>query len=195
MANIDNKNGAVPIGCRSGADWHSKLERVCFLAADTSGACGIGDFVKVGGSGSADGTAKQVILATQGDRCYGVLVALEPDTTDEGSLSSANYRLNSTLRYGYVAVGDDVLYSMQEDSVGGALAVTDIGNNFDIIDAGVNTVTGLSGMEIDSSTAATTNTLTHRIEALDPKTGNELGVNARWVVSINLSNQNNTTGV
>lgn len=194
MANPDNPNGLIPIGCMSGADWHSKLRDVCFLAADPTAAF-IGDLVKLTGTGSADGRYPAVAQAAASDAAIGVLVSLTPDFTDESSLSAPNYRQASTLRYGKVAWGSDVLYSAQEDSVGGALAVTAIGQNINVIVGAGNTITGLSGMELDSNTAATTNTLPLRIHKLDNSVGNELGDNARWVVSLNLSQDTSTTGV
>lgn len=194
MANQDNPNGLIPVGTKSGSDYHGKLRRVCFLAADGT-ATFIGDPVKISGSGSADGTTPSVAQCAAGDRVYGVLVSLEPDFTDESSLSAANYRLASTLRYGYVAVGDDVLYSCQEDSVGGDLATTNIGENIDIIVGSGSTVTGMSGVELDSNTAADTNSLVFRLYGIDTKVGNALGTNCRWIVGLNLSNENNTTGV
>jgi hypothetical protein len=73
--------------------------------------------------------------------------------------------------------------------------VTDIGNNIDVIVGSGNTNTGRSGMELDSSTADTTNTLVFRILQLDPVVGNAVGTNANWLVTGNLTNLNNTTGV
>jgi hypothetical protein len=192
MANPDIANGFIPVGTTTGADYHGKLEKVCFLAADETDTF-IGDPVKLTGS-SSDGYPS-VAQCAAGDRCYGVLVSLEPDFTDESSLSAANYRRADTLRYGFVAVGDDVIYSVQEDSVGGALAATDVGENIDIIVGSGDTVTGNSGVELDSETAAETNSLVFRIVGLDKKQGNAIGTNARWLVTTNLSNQNNTTGV
>ena len=75
------------------------------------------------------------------------------------------------------------------------MAVTDIGNNVDVIVGAGSTATGRSGMELDSNTAATTNTLVFRILQKDPAIDNEIGTNCRWLVTGNLTNLNNTTGV
>lgn len=193
MANLDNPNGLIPVGCMSGADWHGKLRDVCFLASDET-ATFIGDLVKLTGTGSADGLFPAVAQAAAGDRTVGVLVSLTPDFTSESSLSAANYRLADTLRYGKVAWGSDVLYTAQEDSVGGAMAVTAIGGNVEFIVAAGNTVTGLSGMELDSNTVNTSDTLTLRVHKVDNTLGNALGTNCRWVVSINLDQDTYLTG-
>lgn len=192
--NKDVVRGARPIGTMSGADWQGQCRRVCFLADDST-ATFIGDFVKLDANASADGTVPAVKQAAAGDIMVGVLVSLEPDFANEGNLAAANYRRASTLRYGNVAWGDDILYVMQEDSVGGAMAATAAGTNANIIVAAGSTVTGLSGMEIDSSTAATTNTLHLRLHNVKPEVGNKLGDHADWVVSINLSDDRATLGV
>lgn len=194
MANTDAPNGFTAVGTLDGSDYHGKLQNVCFLASDST-ATFIGDAVKISGSGSEDGRYPSVAQCAAGDRAYGVLVSLEPDFTDEGTLSAANYRLASTLRFGKVLPFDSGVFSIQEDSVGGALAVTDIGLNFDVIVGAGSTATGRSGMELDSSTAATTNTLVFRILQKDPAIDNEIGTNCRWLVTGNLTNLNNTTGV
>jgi hypothetical protein len=194
MANQDAPNGFSVVGTLDGSDYHGKLQNVCFLAADSTDTF-IGDAVKITGSGSTDGQYPSVAQCAAGDRAYGVLVSLEPDFSDEGTLSAANYRRASTLRFGKVMPFDSGIFSIQEDSVGGALAVTDIGNNIDVIVGSGNTNTGRSGMELDSSTADTTNTLVFRILQLDPVVGNAVGTNANWLVTGNLTNLNNTTGV
>lgn len=194
MANVDAVNGFNVVGTLDGSDYHAKAQKCCFLAA-TGTAVFIGDAVKLTGTGSADGTAPEVTQCAAGDRPYGILISLDPDFTDEGTLSSANYRRASTLRYGRVIPMDSLKCSIQEDSVGGALTAASIGLNVDVIVAAGDTVTGASGMELDSSTAATTNTLAFRILELDATETNDLGTNARWIVTSNLTNLNNTTGV
>jgi len=192
--NKDIVRGFTPIGTLSGADYHGKLRRVCFLASDATDTF-IGDLVKLTANADAAGTTPAVAQSGVGDISVGVLVSLEPDTSDEGTLSAANYRRASTLRYGQVAFGPDVLYSCQEDSVVSTLAATDCGLNCDVIIAAGNTTTGASGMELDSSTAATTNTLAIRLHHVHNKMGNKLGDNAEWVCSINLSDDRATLGV
>jgi hypothetical protein len=192
--NDDIVRGFKPVGTISGADYRGYMRRVMFPASDST-ATFIGDLVKLQPNGDTDGTTPAVAQAAQGDYGVGVLVSLEPDTTDEGSLSSANYRLASTLRYGQVCYGSDVLYSIQEDSDSSALAATDCGTNCDIIVAAGDTNTGLSGMELDSSTVNTTNSLAIRLHHVTPRVGNKVGDNAEWTVSLNLSDDRNTTGV
>jgi len=197
MANQDAVSGLTPIGTMSGADYHGKLRRVAFLTGNNTDTF-IGDLIKLAGSASPDGTAVAVAQSAAGDASVGVLVSLDPlnpSTLGESALSTANYRRASTLRYGYAAFGSDVLYTCQEDSDGGALAVTDASDNINVIVGSGNTITGLSGMELDSSSADTSNTLQLRLHGIDTTLNNAIGTNCRWVVSINLNQDLITTGV
>lgn len=195
MANSDIANGFTVVGMIDGSDYHGKETRVCFLAAETSAACFIGDAIKLTGTGSADGTSPAVAQAAAGDTIYGFLTGLEPDFSDEGTLSNANYRVNSTLRYGTAIIADGAICSIQEDSVGENIAATEIGMNISVIVGSGSTTTGISGMELDSSTAATTNTLVFRIMSIDKTQGNAIGANCRWLVTPNLTQLSAIAGI
>lgn len=192
--NRDIVNGFTPVSTLNGGDYHGKLRRVVFLAGDST-ATFLGDLVKLTANADALGTTPSVAQSGVGDISVGVLVSLEPDTEDEGSLSAANFRRASTERFGQVCFGADVLYSIQEDSVGNSMPVTDAGLNANVIIAAGNTLTGASGMEIDSSSAATSAALQLRLHHVENKLGNRLGDNAKWIVHINLSDDRATTGV
>jgi hypothetical protein len=64
-------------------------------------------------------------------------------------------------------------------------AQTDIGLNYDIVVAAANTTYKRSGMELDASTQATTNTLPLRLLAVDKQIDNALGANVKCIVKIN----------
>lgn len=194
MANADKPNGFTVVGTTDGSDYHGKQTRICFLAADTTAAF-LGDAIKLTGSASADGTAPSVAQAAAGDAIFGYLTGLEPDFTSESTLSAANYRTASTLRYGTAVIADGTICSIQEDSVGGNLAATNVGQNINVIVGSGSTTTGASGMELDSSTAATTSTLAFRILGVDKTQGNAIGTNCRWLVTANLTQLEAATGV
>lgn len=187
MANVDRVNGARPVKHLDGSPYNGAVNRYCIPASDGT-AVFIGDFVKSGGSADANGVPT-VIAAAAGDALRGVVVGIVPDTAD-----SLIYRAASTLRYVLVADAPDLVFEIQEDSVGGALAVTDVGENADIVVAAGSTSTGTSGMELDSSTHATTSAQL-RILGLRQRADNEIGVNAKWLVSINEHELKSTTGV
>lgn len=200
MANTDAAFGAVPIGTTDGSDWHGKMRECVLLAADGT-ATFLHDFVKLSGTGSADGKTPAVAQAAAGDSIIGSIVSFIPNFADEGALSSRpNHRNASELRKCMVVWGSDVIYEMQEDADGGALAVTDIGRNCDIatVVAG-STITGISAMEIDSSDVkdATAQLRLHSISqeqsALLGTAAN--GLNAKWYVTINENQDDHGTGI
>ena len=82
----------------------------------------------------------------------------------------------------------------QEDSDTATLAATDVGLNVDFIVAAANATTGRSQMEIDSDTAATTNTLPLKLVELYQVEDNEIGDNARWVCTFNTHELKTDTG-
>jgi hypothetical protein len=94
-----------------------------------------------------------------------------------------------------VAVVDDptVIYEVQEDSTGGSIAITAVGNNADVAVSAGNTTTGMSGMELDSSDVKTA-TAQLRILRVVNRPDNELGNNCKWEVVINEHIYNTTTG-
>jgi hypothetical protein len=77
-------------------------------------------------------------------------------------------------------------------------AQTDINLNYDILATSGNTTYKTSQMEIDASTQNTTATLPLKVLALEPRSNNALGTNARLVFKINnhqLSAGTGTAGV
>lgn len=192
MANIDAAFGAVPVGTTDGSDYHGKLREVEFVTGD-SVACGIGDFVTHQGTGGTDGKTPVVARAAAGGAIIGAIVSFIPNFSDEGTLSSTpNHRAASTARKALVAWGSQVLYVMQEDGEGTPIATASIGLNVDVATVtNPNTTTGISTMEIDSSTVLQA-TGQLRIHHLSPDVDTVLGttadgVNANWIVSINES--------
>ena len=164
MANVDNPFGFLPVADEGGGGFYTRM--YIHAAADTV-ALGIGDLVDI--TGAADTVAQ----AVAGGPFLGVSRA-----HTLASVLQSNHpvvKLNQTM----VLVG-------KEDSVGGAIAAASEGLNCDIIvTTTASTTTGLSGMEIDSSTAATTSTLDSRLLGLYASPDNAQGVDARWLIKIN----------
>jgi len=194
MANQDQPHGLTPIGTLSGADYHGKMRRVAFAAGDSVAAY-VGDLVKLTGTADASGKIPVVAQSAAGDASIGVLVSLDFDASDESSLMTPLTRAASTARTGQVLFGQDVLYKMQEDSDSNAIEITEAGLNCNVIVAAGNDITG-SAMELDSTSAAGTNTLNMRLHHVWDGLDNVLGDNAEWVVSINASQEAlNQTGI
>lgn len=184
MANPDAPSGLTPIGTLSGADYRGQLRRVAFVASGDAVACFIGDRVKLTGTLDATGKLPIVAQAALTDAAIGVLVGLVPDGNDEGSLTKI-HRVGSTTRTGMVAMGGDILYSIQEDSDGNNIEITEAGLNCEVVVGTGSTLTGISGSELDSDSAASSSALAVRIHHLIDAPNNALGTNARWAVTLN----------
>lgn len=187
MANSDTPFGLRPVMMLDGSPYNGHAIR-CVLAAAEGTATFVGDAVEMAGS-SVNGypTVNQVAA---GETIFGVIVAFEPDRTD----LTSNYRPASTERECMVVPAIDVVFEIQEDSVGGALTADSVGLNADLVVGSGNTTFGISGMELDSSTAATTAAQV-RILGLAQREDNEVGANAKWLVRVIESELLSTTGV
>jgi hypothetical protein len=159
MANVDSPTGLKPVRHRSGAPWNGRTVP-CFIAGDYATALFVGDpVVKVaGGSNTAAvsapgagkfniGTLPSIEKAAAGDanRVSGVIVGFAALPTD----LSKNYNPASTARVAYVCMDPDAVFEIQAD---GAIPAASIGLNavFIYTHSG-NTTTGLSGVELDTT--------------------------------------------
>lgn len=198
MANSDSPTGLRPVGYKSGAPYNGACN-MYYVPASDSTALFIGDPVIIAGSADAKGVP-DVTRAASTTRITGVVVGFAPvPGAAAGSQTAVDrgYRTASTADYVLVADDYDLLFEVQEDAVGGALAVTDVGNNADLIIAAGNTYSKRSGVELDSSTAATT-AAQMRIVGFVQREDNEIAANAKMLVSIVESTQSpaaGTTGV
>lgn len=86
-------------------------------------------------------------------------------------------------------------FLIQEDSVGGAMALADVGLNANLAPGTGAEMTGVSAYLLDSSSKATTSTLQLRILRFLEAAGNEVGNYAKWVVRINNHFHAQTTGI
>jgi len=199
MANVDAKKGLIPIRHKNGENYNGAVNPY-YIPSTYATALYIGDPVIVTGTsntavykGFEPGTLPEINKTTAAGGAYtsGVIVGFmaDPDNLDK------SYNPASTERIAMVADDPDLVFEIQEDSVGAALAATDVGLNADYIFGTASTVTGKSGVELDSSTAATTNTLQMKILRLSCRTSNVVGDNAVWEVMINLHTQRYTTGI
>lgn len=192
MANQDTPFGFIPRMYRNGAPWNGKYN-VYYVPATDGTAIFKGDVVKLAGSASADGKYPDVAQAAATDETL-VGVAIGFGTTPELMFDinnlTRNYRPASTAMYVAVVDDPDVIYEAQED---GAIAVTAVGNNADIVVGSGSTTTGQSAMEIDSSDVKTA-TAQIRILRLVDRPDNALGTNAKWLCMINESVWTGTAG-
>ena len=187
MANANRPFGFIPVGHLDGSPFNNKLTPYLFSGTN---AVYLGDPVIHGGSAGAAGlfvngqncegmpTADRA--AANSTNIVGVVVSFSPLQSDPTTLHKA---ADGTDRIGYVAGGPDTIFEVQADNGGAALAAADIGENADMITwAAGNTTTGISAMELDSSTHNTT-TAQWRVLRLAPRPDNALGDYAKvWVI-------------
>jgi hypothetical protein len=178
MANGNVASGLKPVRMADSSAYAGCID-VFYLPSSVATAAYVGDPVKLGGSADAGGIAS-VALCAAGDTITGVIVGF----TDAASMT-LGYGAASTVRYPLVCHGQDVLFEVQEDGVGGAIAAADIGLNADIIVAAGSSYTRKSGVMLDTSTKATTATLALRIKGLAQRPDNEMGTNAKVLVTLN----------
>lgn len=183
MANIDAPNGLTPVRYLSGAPYNGASNIYYIPASDTDAAAYVGAVVKLTGGADAKGIAAVTANVAATNPIVGVVTAVVPDSSD-----SALYRVNSTERYVMVADDPNLLFEVQEDSDGGALAATAAGGTCQLIGfTSGSTVTGRSAIELDSSNLSEISDTDDdvRIIGLAQRADNEVGVNARWLVRLN----------
>ena len=181
MANANTPFGLRPVRYMSGAPYNGAVNIYSTAAGDGT-AIFVGDPVVMSGTAQTiDGVIYQdVDQAATGDVIVGTVVAVLPVTRD-----STVHRAASTQRLLAIADDPNLLFEIQEVSGGTALTANDMGLNANFVVAAGSATTGLSGVELNNATEATTNTLDLQIVAFANRPGNEIGANAKWLVRIN----------
>lgn len=199
MPNVDRVNGLTPVKMITGAPWNGQVSTYMVDNADGT-AIFIGDLVKQtsAGSGAAGETIygrdveglMHVVQAAAGDAVIGVVVGFSPDQDN----LTRRHRAASTDRLVYVVDDPNVVFEIQEVSGGTALTAADVGLNANVVVGSGDTTTGLSGMELNNATEATTATLQLKILGLSPRPDNAIGEHAKWLVKINNHQLGSSTG-
>lgn len=188
MANVDNPSGFRPVRHINGAPYSGATNRYAIPASDGT-ATYVYDLLKVGGSATADGVPTAIQAAATNTNIVGPVVGFEVNPSD----LTLMYRAASTLRYALVADDPGLICEAQEDSDSAALTADEVGENCDIIVAAGSAVSGISAMEIDSSTH-TASTAQVRVIRLVPRDDNAIGNQAKWEVLINEHAYKSTSG-
>lgn len=190
MANINQPSGLAPVGYLNAAPYTGGGRVYCIPDTDDTNAFAIGDPVMLAGSADANGIPT-ITLATAGtgNMVLGAIVsgagALSYGS-DYGIPQDSPIVIPATKsRNYYVLVADDpnTIFEIQEDADGGAIAVGDVSNNFNLVSGTNNGY--LSGWQLDSSSKAVTATLQLKIIQLAPRQGNAVGAYAKWWCIIN----------
>ena len=182
MPNPNAPFGLKPVRSASSGPYNDGAQPYVALAADST-VIRYGDPVTVTGTGSVDGTPA-VTLTTAGgttNSVTGIAVGFRPLGTTEW----LGFR-PASVAYEVLVMDDPrAEFFIMEDSVGGAVAVTAIGLNVQLV---FGSATGnTSAAMLDSSTTAVTATHQLRILGLAQIVGNEVGDFAVWRVRLNMN--------
>lgn len=188
MPNVNRVTGLAPVKYLNGADWTGQGNVYSILTSETN-VLSIGDLVKLGGSADANGIPN-VVQGTAGATAVGAILAIGINPggpyIDPNNLNLIQAPATKLVSY-YALVADDpnTIFEIQEAGAGSNLAVTDVGQNADIVAAAPATGAKLSGMYLDNNAHDTSVTKNLKILRLVPRVDNAIGQYAKWQVLIN----------
>jgi hypothetical protein len=179
MANIDKAFGLRPIGNLSATG--AQKQYGYQIADNQAGTIFQGDLVVLTG-----GFITRFLPATH-TAAVGVFNGCNYNDPTTGKPTFSNFYPGSVnITSGQISadVLDDPnqLFLVQCDA---GFVAADVGKNADVIGTGGSTTTGISTMELNSSTLATTAALNLKVVGLYNDVNNEFGTNAVVVVKIN----------
>tara|TARA_R110000868_G_scaffold72639_6_gene211419 strand:+ start:663 stop:1292 length:630 start_codon:yes stop_codon:yes gene_type:complete len=205
MANANRPSGYTPVQYLNGAPWNGQT-RIYSIAASYATALYVGDPCISSGTADANGVPGIALGAATG-ALRGVIVGLfdsggtMANNSTIGGISNNNitYRPASNANLWYAAVVDDpnVLFSIQEESNGTALAATDIGlNTIPLLGTGNGYTSGWLLRSAGGATPTTSATLQLRLMGLvqAPAGTNVFGAYAKHLVKINVHELGTGTG-
>ena len=171
MPNLNTPFGLRPVGGIGGGVYSGKITQYSVPASDAT-AIFVGDPVKLAGTSQIiNGQVfSDVAQAATGNTMVGVVVGVLADTRD-----SLTYRAASTQRVLLVNDDPNAVFEIQQVTGGTALTANDVGLNANFVVAAGSTVTGYSGVTIDNTTEATTNTLDLKIVGMPNRADNDVG--------------------
>lgn len=188
MPNANAPFGLRPVAGLNNGPYNGGVRQYS-VAAGNGTAIFIGDLVTLAGTSQIiDGQVySDVVQSATGDVFTGVVVGVLADTRD-----SLTYRAASTRRILLVNDDPNAVFMIQQVSGGTPITANDVGFNANVVVGSGSTVTGYSGMTLDNTTEANTNTLDLKIvgivNAPDNDPGSAVGTGAdasRFLVRIN----------
>jgi hypothetical protein len=191
MANIDAAFGLRPIAKVGSAPGGTTGTTKYSIGDNQSTAIFTGDPVKY----KNDGTIE---VATASDALLGVFMGCFYTDPTTGKPTYRNYfpaSLSPGDAIAFVADDPDQMFVVQQDSVGSNLVAADLNLNANLIFGAGSTTTGVSGVEIDSSTGAVT--ATHQVRLIDfydIPSNDATANNSELVIKINNHSLNGGTG-
>jgi hypothetical protein len=205
MSNPNRPSGFRPVRHLNGSAWNGQAEVFAIAAADAT-AIGVGDLVKlVAGSDTGAPPTSQVTpvvvpgygqvtrIAAGSDIPAGVVVGFIPNYSNL-NLPSQYHAASTGLRYALVCIDPTVIYEAQFS--GTFVPASTVGKNASPTVTATSASTGISGMQVDSATVATTATLSLKILQVAPKVEYDPSdtANVKLWVTLNSNSFGNGTG-
>ncbi len=193
MANVDRSFGFRPVKYRSGAPYNGAFNAYELPAGESENVM-VGDLVILSNSAATETYPAVERAAASGAVTAAVLVGAVVGFEVQGAGLNAGspnldvplYAREDVKKIVYVADDPDLVFECQEDSVGGAIATASIGLNAGFVATAGSTTTGASGMELDSSSVNTTNSLPLQIVGRVDRPDNEAATaECKYLVRIN----------
>lgn len=182
MANANAPRGLIPVrGVNS--QTVTGGPRLYSHAAGDATALFVGDPVKLAGTGQTINgvTTPDVVRAATGDVIVGVVVGIMPTTRD-----TLIYGAASTAYQLFVDDDPNTLFEIQDVNSGTALTEAALGLNANFVVAAGSTAYGTSGVTLDNTTEATTNTLDLKlVDIVNRADVNNADAPLRFLVRIN----------
>ena len=206
MANTSRPNGFKPVKHINGSPYNGQCNFYA-VATDEGTAIFVGDLVKINGGAASDlpaisrGAANNVMV--------GCVVGVLPAGMDpvQGKMSTGSMTLDypasgyvaatpGVVRYVLVCDDPEIIMEAQADDDTSTIVATQLMANFNVVATAGTTTTGVSNMQVDSNTGATTNTLPLQLVGFPNRVNNEVGsTNQKVLVKFNTHQYKATTGV
>ena len=195
MANANRPSGFTPVQYLNGSTWSGQA-RLYSIAAAYATALYIGDPVISSGTADVNGVPGIVLGAATG-ALRGVIVGLGSSEGLPANIINPNvaYRPAAAQTTDWYAMVVDVIFAIQEESNGTAIAATQIGlNTIPVIGTGNGFISGWLLSSSTGATPATTATLQLRLMGLVRTSDNGFGAYAKHLVKINVHELGTGTG-
>lgn len=153
------------------------------MTCNSANAVYVGDAVIASADGASADGIRECDIAPDGGAILGVVVGIEVE-----SYNSPRYKTTATTaRTLLVETDPAIIYAIQEDTTGGALAATNVGNVIDLdLNGTGSSISGKSANVLDSSTAAAGSSATLLIVGKHQDIDNAIGTTSTvWEVVIN----------
>lgn len=174
MANPTTPFGLIGRKNQYSSPYNSGLQHFS-TAAGNATAIFVGDLVTLAGTSQLiNGQVfSDVVQGATGGVFVGVVVGVLPVSRD-----TLNYRAASTQAILMVETDPNAEFEIRQVAGGTPLTANDVGLNANVVVGSGSTTTGLSGMALDNTTEATTNTLDLKITGMSSRPDNEVGTAA-----------------